>query len=157
MIRILSLFASLRFVPHIFVYYHSRIRHTVLDYERDMWLSRNRFQKKGIRGFLFLLNMFPEYRSLFYHRTGAHYLSLFARGQNNLYFHTPSSQIGKGLVIWHGYSCVVNAQSIGEPFRRVLLCDPQFLSPRLQPATNRSIIQRHVITLKHPSKDNLFI
>ena len=43
------------------------------------------------------------------------------------------------------------------PFRRVLLCDPQFLSPRLQPATNRSIIQRHVITLKHPSKDNLFI
>lgn len=107
MIRILSLFASLRFVPHIFVYYHSRIRHTVLDYERDMWLSRNRFQKKGIRGFLFLLNMFPEYRSLFYHRTGAHYLSLFARGQNNLYFHTPSSQIGKGLVIWHGYSCVV--------------------------------------------------
>lgn len=76
MIRILSLFASLRFVPHIFVYYHSRIRHTVLDYERDMWLSRNRFQKKGIRGFLFLLNMFPEYRSLFYHRTGAHYLSL---------------------------------------------------------------------------------
>ena len=46
MIRILSLFASLRFVPHIFVYYHSRIRHTVLDYERDMWLSRNRFQKK---------------------------------------------------------------------------------------------------------------
>lgn len=47
--------------------------------------------------------------------------------------------------------------SDADPFRRVLLCDPQFLSPRLQPATNRSIIQRHVITLKHPSKDNLFI
>ncbi len=113
--RLIALFCSLRLVPHVLVYYSaSSARKSVLDYERDRWLEKNRFPRRGLSGFLFLLNMFPEYRTLFYHRTGANWLSLFARGQVNLYIHTPSSQIGKGLVLWHGFSSILNAQEIGE-------------------------------------------
>lgn len=114
--RIFNLITSLRFIPHIIVYYRSHNRN-LLDYERDRWLNLNRFSKQGVRGFLMLLVTFPEYRSLFYFRTGKQWLNIFAKGQTNLYFHMKSSQIGKGLVIWHGYSTVLNAISIGEDFQ----------------------------------------
>ena len=111
--RLFSLIKSLRFIFHILVFYTSPIRKTVLEYERDRWLQLNNFPKRGLSGFLLLLNIFPEYRSLFYHRTGAHCLSFFAKGQTNLYFHTPQEKIGRGLVLWHAYATVINAQSIG--------------------------------------------
>ncbi len=113
--RIMSLVASLRFIPHICVYYTRKASvRSLLDYERDRWLEKNCLVQKGLCGFLRLLNMFPEYRSLFYFRTGENWLSFFSRGQTNLYFNTPSDSIGKGLVIWHGYSTIINAVSIGE-------------------------------------------
>lgn len=113
--RVFNWILSVRYIPHVIVYYsQSKKNLELLNYERDLWLERNRFKKHGVRGFLFLLNMFPEYRSLFYYRTSCKFLSFFAKRQTNLYFHTPSSKIGKGLVIWHGYSTVINAESIGE-------------------------------------------
>ena len=114
--RIFNLMMSLRFIPHIIIYYQSRNR-DLLDYERNRWLCLNRFPKQGVRGFLMLLITFPEYRSLFYFRTGKQWLNIFAKGQTNLYFHMKSEQIGKGLMIWHGYSTVLNAISIGEDFQ----------------------------------------
>lgn len=114
--RIFNLLSSLRFLPHVIIYYQSKYR-DLLDYERDRWLRLNRFPKRGIRGFLMLLVTFPEYRSLYYFRTGKQWLSFFAKGQNNLYFHMKSEQIGKGLIIWHGYSTVLNAVRIGEDFQ----------------------------------------
>lgn len=113
--RFVCLLMSLRLLPHLIVYYSTAANlRSLLDYERDRWLSVNALPKKGLRGFLYLLNMFPEYRSLFYHRTRSEWLNIFAKGQTSLYFHTPSDKIGKGLVIWHGYSTVINAVSIGE-------------------------------------------
>ena len=111
--RIFSLIKSLRFIFHIIVFYTSPLRKTVLEYERDRWIELNHFHKKGLSAFLLLMNVFPEYRSLFYHRTGAIWLSFFAKGQTNLYFHTSQENIGRGLVLWHAYSTVINAQSIG--------------------------------------------
>ena len=113
--KLFSYISSMRFIPHLIVYYLSpSSRRAILDYERDRWLTKNRIDKKGIRGFLLLLNCFPEYRTLFYLRTHAPWLSFFAKGQTNLYFHTFEEKIGKGLVIWHGFSTIINAQSIGE-------------------------------------------
>ena len=40
-------------------------------------------------------------------------MSFFAKGQTNLYFHTPQEKIGRGLVLWHAYATVINAQSVG--------------------------------------------
>ena len=113
MSRLFSLIRSLRFVFHVLIFYTSPLRTSVLEYERDRWLELNHFPKRGLSGFLLLLNVFPEYRSLFYHRTGAKWLSFFAKGQTNLYFHTPQENIGRGLVLWHAYSTVINAQSVG--------------------------------------------
>lgn len=113
MSRLFSLIRSLRLIFHILVFYTSPLRKNVLEYERDRWLELNHFTKGGLSGFLLLLNVFPEYRSLFYHRTGANWLSFFAKGQTNLYFHTPQEKIGRGLVLWHAYATVINAQSLG--------------------------------------------
>lgn len=104
---------ALRFLPHLIIAYHSN-NHGVLAYERDRWLLCNHLRTSGLMGFIQLFMAFPEYRSLFYHRTGKHYLRHLAQGQTNLYFHTPSNKIGKGFVIWHGYSTVINAKCIGE-------------------------------------------
>lgn len=104
---------SLRFFPALWVAKHSS-QCDIVNYERDRWLELNGITERGTRGFLILMSMFPEFRSLVYHRTGAKWLRHFAKGQTNLYFHTPSNKIGKGLVIWHGYSTVINAESIGE-------------------------------------------
>lgn len=113
--RLFNLLYSGRFIPHLLVYYTSCVAlRATLDYERDMWLRLNHFPKCGIRGFLMLLAVFPEYRSLFYFRTGKPWLGAFAKGQTNLYFHMRPEQIGKGLMIWHGYSTVLNAKKIGE-------------------------------------------
>lgn len=104
---------SIRLIPHIIVFYTSAY-HDVLAYERNRWLETHGLNKTGWRGFLLLLNSLPEYRSLFYFRTGAWWLSFLAKPQNNLEFYTKSEKIGKGLVIWHGFSTVINVASMGD-------------------------------------------
>ncbi len=104
---------ALRFYPALWTVKKSRARE-IIEYEQAQWLRFNHINETGYRGFLILMSKFPEFRSLVYHRTNAHWLRHFASGQSNLYFHTPAKKIGKGLVIWHGYSTVINAESIGE-------------------------------------------
>lgn len=103
---------SLRFIPALIISSMSENSDTIF-YERDRWLECNNIPLSGKIGFLSLMMKFPEFRSLVYHRTGCGWLRHFGHGQTNLYFHTPGEKIGKGLVIWHGYSTVINAESIG--------------------------------------------
>lgn len=110
--NILYALKAIRFLPAYIV--SKRINSDLISYERDRWLELNGINQKGLFGFLTLMMNFPEFRSLLYHRTGCQWLRHFGKGQLNLYFHTPSDKIGKGLMIWHGYSTVINAQSIGE-------------------------------------------
>ncbi len=111
--QILFRIKSFRFIPALLVVKKSKYR-DVVEYERNVWLKSNHIPCFGDIGFLTLMTKFPEYRSLVYHRTGCGWLRHFGKGQTNLYFHTPSNRIGKGLLIWHGYSTVINADSIGE-------------------------------------------
>lgn len=110
--KILSYIVSIRLIFHIVIFYISS-KHKLLVYERDKWLERCHFNKRGLPGLLLLLNTKPEYRSLFYLRTGQDWLRMFAKGQTNLEFYMPSENIGAGLVIWHGFSTVINAKKIG--------------------------------------------
>jgi len=104
----------IRFWPHIIVYQLSKAKLTI-DYEICRWLeSHYLVRRKGIRGLLNLLAAYPEFRSLFYFRTKAWWLSVFAKGQTNLEFYTEPEHVGKGLIIWHGFSTVINAKSIGD-------------------------------------------
>lgn len=83
-----------------------------------MWLDKIGFiSERGTMGFLKLLDGYPEYRTLFYWRTYARRLSRWFPGQTNLYIPIESCNVGKGLMIWHGYSTVINAQRIGENFQ----------------------------------------
>lgn len=110
---IISYIKTIRLLPHILVYFTSKQKE-LLDYERDTWLREYRLPKRGLRGLLLLLNSLPEYRSLFYFRTDSKWLSVFAKGQNNLEFYTSSENIGRGLMIWHGFSTVINVLRMGE-------------------------------------------
>ena len=66
--------------------------------------------------FIQLMCNYKEYRSLFYYRVKfgllIRILNIFYRGQDSLYFCTP--EIGKALYIVHGFSTILNAQSIGD-------------------------------------------
>ena len=114
MLRILNIVLSLlRFWPHLLVYAFDKDRDN-MRYEIDRWVELNRWKRKS--EFLNLLNLlvnYSEYRSLFYFRTGKKWLSLFAKGQNNLEFYADPSKIGYGLVIWHGFATVINVESMG--------------------------------------------
>lgn len=106
-----------KWLPHLVVY-HRFHNKALLDYERDMWLEKIGFiAERGTLGFIKLLDGYPEYRSLFYWRTKAHRLSRWYPGQINLSIPIDSDKVGKGLMIWHGYSTVINAKKIGENFQ----------------------------------------
>lgn len=107
---------SLRLIPHIIVFYTSKKR-DVLEYELNRWLELNHLDKRGLRGLLLLLNSLPEYRSLFYFRTGAYSLQFLAKGQTNLQFYVDEKEVEPGMVIWHGFSTVINANHIGRDFQ----------------------------------------
>ena len=66
--------------------------------------------------FIRMCATFPEYRSLFLYRIGGigELLSWFVPCCKNLHFITDSVSIGKGLVLWHGYSTIIFAESVGE-------------------------------------------
>lgn len=42
------------------------------------------------------------------------FLTILASKQPTLYFDTPSENVGNGLVIQHGHSTIIHAESIGE-------------------------------------------
>jgi serine O-acetyltransferase len=116
LVKLRSYVCSLRLIPHVIVFYTSK-KKKVLEYELNRWLELNHLDKRGLRGLLLLLNSLPEYRSLFYFRTGAYYLQFLAKGQTNLYFYVDDKEVEPGMVIWHGFSTVINANHIGRDFQ----------------------------------------
>ena len=66
--------------------------------------------------FLYLFANFREFRSIFYLRIGllGKIVGFFYKPQTCLYFHTNKNNIGENLMMWHGYSTVINAKCIGK-------------------------------------------
>jgi serine O-acetyltransferase len=115
-VKLRSYVMTLRLIPHVIVFYTSN-KKTVLEYELNRWLELYHLDKKGLKGLLLLLNSLPEYRSLFYFRTGAYLLQFLAKGQTNLYFYVDEKDVEPGMMIWHGFSTVINANHIGRDFQ----------------------------------------
>lgn len=62
-----------------------------------------------------LLVFLKEFRNLFYYRIGRWGVLLrYLPRLSSLYINVPYGKIGKGLVIQHGFSTVITAESIGE-------------------------------------------
>ena len=105
-----------RFLPHILVYYtHSKKQ--LLEYERNFWIKTIKHQDiYTFKNFLWLLEVLPEYRSVFYLRVGkiSGLLRIFASGRESLYLNIPSERIAPGLVMQHGFSTIAEVIKIGK-------------------------------------------
>ncbi len=113
MYRLYSYIRTLRLIPAIY-YYLTSPHKLGLDYERDCWIKARNINKHGFRGWILLMNSLETYRSLFYFRVGKPWLKIFSKGTTNLEFYTNSDNIGWGLIIWHGFSTVINVNKMGK-------------------------------------------
>ena len=87
---------------------------------KDLYVYRQRtnIQLSVFLSLLYFMVMLPEFRSIFYWRIGK-WCKLFFwwfPGRSNLYLHTPSSRVGGGLYVGHGWGTILNAHSIGDNF-----------------------------------------
>ena len=76
-------------------------------------------KKNNLWAFIFLMMVYPEFRSVFYWRLGklARIIFFWMPGRSNLYLVTNPRFVGGGFYVGHGWGTVVNAQSIGMNFR----------------------------------------
>ena len=98
---------------HLFVRFCGKHR---LLYEQDQTFTlqhRSNPFLNSLLQFSYFIVWLPEYRSVFYRRTGyiGKLMNLYLPGQKCLYIRT--TQIGGGMCINHGHSTEVNAKSIG--------------------------------------------
>lgn len=82
-----------------------------------MYLKALKCPYKNLVGFVWIFRKFPEYRNLLYKRRGG-FLSLILswiyKKERTLYLLPDGANIGNNLMIWHGFSTIINAQSIGD-------------------------------------------
>lgn len=66
--------------------------------------------------FAYLIIAYPEYRNLFYKRSGrlGRVMNFYLPGERTLFLKTKTEKIGGGLLIKHGHSTELNADSIGK-------------------------------------------
>lgn len=102
------------FIPH-FVMFLSK--YSFLKQELIIWKDTIPLFKKRnlIVTFFLFIGELKEYRTVFYHRIGfiSKFLSWYAPGMPNCYIITKRENIGVGLVLEHGFSTIINCESIG--------------------------------------------
>lgn len=112
-IAIMSL--TILFLPHIILLFLNitnggEIREDIEHYKR----------RKGIKygttlTFVYLMIKYPEFRNIFFMRVGPRwkFILFWFPPMSTLHIWTPSSRIGGGLYIGHGWGTVINAHEIG--------------------------------------------
>jgi serine O-acetyltransferase len=86
----------------------------VMNADVMRWLSVMEMENRDASfGFVYLMAFFPEFRNLFYYRAGGikHFISFLCPGMSTLFINTP--EVGQGLFLQHGFSTIINANSIG--------------------------------------------
>jgi serine O-acetyltransferase len=108
------LVSSLRLLPHWIIFNVSK-NTKIMKEDTKRWLVLYQLNKIGIQiGFLFLMTYYPDYRNLFYYRIGLiqYVIKFLCKPMDTLYLST--KDIGPGLVLWHGFSTIIYAKSIGK-------------------------------------------
>lgn len=114
--KVLWLLQVTRFIPHIIIFY-AHPQREFLKKERNTWIKIIKNEDVfNLNNFLWLLIRVPEYRSVLYFRIGfiSRFLKIFCPGKVNLFINIPSCNVGNGLVIQHGFSTIIEANTIGE-------------------------------------------
>ena len=108
-------------LPHVFLYLLSKNKETIkIDIER--WTECTQIPLKSIRGgrkiahiksLVYLLLSTPEYRYVFYLRTGKMSTVLqYLPREKTLYINTKSENFRAGTFIQHGFSTIIPAEHI---------------------------------------------
>lgn len=117
--KLLFATAALLCAPHILLF---MLRRKDSDGEKlsmdiEEWLRVKNHADYGIiKGLVYLLLKFKEFRNLYYHRMGKACIlfSWLLPDRDTLHLFTPSQRMGGGFYIGHGWGTVVNAYAIGE-------------------------------------------
>ena len=90
----------------------------IIFYDLERWKFCTMREKTKFRNMLYLLSFCKEYRNLLYYRlkkdsvVKAVLFNLLFKRLDSLYIYTP--EIGKGLLIQHGFSTIITAKEIGD-------------------------------------------
>lgn len=113
---ILYYFLAIKYFPHLMFYMLNG-----KNIEDDLKAFDSTFLKSVNYSWINIvhhLEKLPEFRNLFYFRyPSASFLRFFYPGVSNLDFFMKPSDIEGGVMIWHGFSTVVNARHIGKNFQ----------------------------------------
>lgn len=106
----------LKYLPFIPLY--TRIKkNEFLNSEFEMYREKRFCPHKGFLCFLWLFEGCREYRNVIYYRVDSLSIKILSKiypGIDSLRIYIKKNKIGRNLMIWHGFSSVINAQSIGE-------------------------------------------
>ena len=106
--------SAVRLTPHLILLV-TRDKDGLIRSDIERW-NEIYLKNKNFRpalAFVQLMTIYPEYRSLFYHRAGwlGTMVSPLCRPMNTLFISTDI--IGPGLFIQHGFATIIAAKSIG--------------------------------------------
>ncbi len=107
------IWGSIRFFPHLIALSISNKRSLILS-DTKKWLEIREHELSLKAGVIFLLQTYPEFRSIFYYRIGAikYLVQWYSPPRKNLIIGT--DKIDGGLYIHLGFSSVIGAKSIGK-------------------------------------------
>lgn len=116
---ILGILISLNFIrcfPHLIIFLLHPDRR-IIKSDIIVWVKEMGKTYKTTIGLIYLLALFPEFRTLFYYRIGnlKYILNIFCRKLPNLDIDV--KELGEGFFINHGYSTIIGAKSIGKNCR----------------------------------------
>lgn len=104
----------IRFFPHL-LFANEIAWKDVVAYTDEYKIQGNRIYR-----LLYLLCFNRSFRSLYYHRVGAMSKLISWLGQGEVALHIPKTvKIGEGTLLFHSYSTILNATSIGKNCRIV--------------------------------------
>ena len=116
--KIIIFLNVVRFWPHLFAYLFSKNKSIIKE---DLNAYDKEYDINGTYVFILLQLLFfnKSFRSLFYHRIGyiKSFISFLAPGMTHL--NLTKTPIGGGLLLFHAYNTIIDAESIGRNCRIV--------------------------------------
>lgn len=115
---ILALLNLFRFWPHLLIFIFSKKREIILE-DLNAYKKEYSFKYSDLFSLLVLLYNNRSFRTLFYHRIGNFkwFIKFLAPGMQHLSL--TKTPIGGGLLLFHAYCTIIDAESIGKNCRIV--------------------------------------
>lgn len=105
----------IRLIPHLLCMAMVKPnKRNIVSLDIKRWLEIKLLDYGFLKGFIFLMTYYKEFRNLFYYRLGKvkYILNILCPKLNSLYL--PTKEIASGFYIEHGFSTIVAAESVGK-------------------------------------------